>query len=65
MPILDMALFKMIKYNNGTPMYWRDETSGRMLSAVMAFWSPYADSPDRVPELEPEHIIYLRQYWRC
>lgn len=52
----------MIKYNNGMPVYWRDETSGRMLTAVMAFWLPYADSPNNVPELSEEHIIYLKQY---
>lgn len=52
----------MIKYNQGMPMYWRDEMSGKMLSAVVAFWSPYADSPQNIPELSAEHVCLLREY---
>ena len=43
-------------------MYWRDETSGRLLTAVMNYWTPYADSPDRVEELNQSDISALRMY---
>ena len=52
----------MIKYNLGMPMYWRDETSGRLLASVMAFWSSYADTPKNVSELDETDIANLRMY---
>lgn len=45
----------MIEYNNGLPVYWRDETSGKMARAVQAYWQPY--SKDKAPpELEEKNI---------
>ena len=42
----------MIEYNNGMPVYWRNESSGKLEEAVNAYWMPYAnlssDIPDRV-----------------
>lgn len=43
-------------------MYWRDEMSGKMLEAVVAFWSPYSDTPNKIPELSDQHVSFLRQY---
>lgn len=53
---------QMIDYNHGIPMYWRDEASGKMLEAIIAFWSPYADSPRNIPPISDEHISLLRWY---
>ena len=44
------------------PMYWRDEMSGRLLASVMAFWSPYAEHPQNVSELETKDIENLKMY---
>lgn len=58
----------MIKYNQGMPMYWRNETSGRLHKAVMAFLSPACDlslcekSPENIPELSDEDVCLLREY---
>ena len=43
-------------------MYWRDEMSGKLLTAVTNYWSPYADTPDNVPELDESDISALRWY---
>ena len=57
-----MSQPKNIEYNNGMPMYWRDEMSGKLLTAVMAYWTPYADTPDHIPELNDDHVSALRMY---
>ena len=33
----------MIEYNNGMPVYWRNESSGKLEEAVNAYWMPYAN----------------------
>lgn len=52
----------MIKYNNGIPNYWRDETSGKLAEAVTAYWKPYMDNQKTIPELTSEHIAALKMY---
>jgi hypothetical protein len=47
---------------SGTPLYWRDEISGKMLDSVMAFWSPYADTPENIPELSDADLANLKMY---
>lgn len=43
-------------------MYWREETSGKMESAVNAYWLPYTNNQKGLPELSDEHINILRMY---
>lgn len=47
----------MIKYNNGMPNYWKNETSGQMAKAVEAYWST-----SRRGELNSENIASLKLY---
>ena len=52
----------MIQYNNGAPLYWRDERSGKMTEAVEAYFSPCADYQPFIPELSTAHVDLLRKY---
>ena len=52
-----------------TPLYWRDETSGKLESAVIAFFEPYASlthasltQKKLAPDLSAEQIKLLRDY---
>ena len=45
----------MIEYNNGMPVYWRNESSGKLEEAVNAYWMPCAN-------LSANHVNLLRQY---
>ena len=45
------------------PIYWRNETSGRLAAAVEAYFAPYAEPDDGpVPELSPEHLKLIKAY---
>ena len=49
-----------------TPLYWRDEQSGKLAEAVMAYFEPYTlenlEGDYSIPPLSPEHLKLIRDY---